>query len=172
MNLNDGNEEGCIQWGRWRNLCLMGVGWFGAGKGYNVVRMVNLVQRWTGGTWSNWSAWSTLAVTWSASDAWSRSPLQGLPHPPQTLPRPIGGPISTHLISRCEGVEMWMGLGSVAWSGQSGWTQSCGRTCKLANLNSFFKIIFGRFFSWYFFYLFSKLPEPEWVNSIVRTHMQ
>ena len=25
---------------------------------------------------------------------------------PQTLPRPIGGPISTHLISRCEGVEM------------------------------------------------------------------
>ena len=28
----------------------MGVGWFGAGKGYNVVEMENLVQRRSGGT--------------------------------------------------------------------------------------------------------------------------
>ena len=59
-------------------------------------------------------------------------PMHGQGQPrvtPPTLPRPIGGPISTTKCtsSRFEGVEIWMGLGSVA----SGWTQSSGRmqTC-------------------------------------------
>ena len=90
---------------------------------------------------------------------------------PQTLPRPTGGPISTHLISRCEGVEIWMGLGSVAWSGQSGWTQSCGRTCKLANLNSFFLNNFWEiFFLIFFFTLFQNCQSQNgWTQSCGRT---
>ena len=64
-------------------------------------------------------------------------PMHGQGQPrvtPPTLPRPIGGPISTTKCtsSRCEGVEIWMGLGSVA----SGWTQSSGRmqTCSRLRL--------------------------------------